>query len=120
MTIWLLGGLTKRIKKISLYKMGYYPKPYSYSRNKIKIELKLSNSATKPEVNKANEVDPSELAKLADSVSLQSDVDKLDTDKLKHCPTDQSKVSIVVDNDVLEKTNVINWLKNSMLLVVVN
>ena len=35
------------IKKILLYEMSYFPEPYSHSKNKIKIELDLSNYATK-------------------------------------------------------------------------
>ena len=34
-------------KKISLYKMSYFPEPHTYSRNKIKAELDLSNYAIK-------------------------------------------------------------------------
>ena len=35
------------IKKILLYKMSYIPKPYTHSRNRRKLELDLSNYATK-------------------------------------------------------------------------
>ena len=35
------------IKKISLYKMSYFPKPYTLIENKIKAELGLSNYAAK-------------------------------------------------------------------------
>ena len=35
------------IKKISLYKMSYFPEPYNPSENKIEVELDLSNYATK-------------------------------------------------------------------------
>ena len=44
MTKHLIVGL---IKNLSLHKMKYYPKPDSYERNKIKVELHLSNYATK-------------------------------------------------------------------------
>ena len=37
------------IKKILLYKMSYIPKPYTHSRNRRKLELVLSNYATKPD-----------------------------------------------------------------------
>ena len=34
-------------KKKLLYKMGYFPQPNSYGQKKIKVELDLSNYATK-------------------------------------------------------------------------
>ena len=42
--------IAEQIKKISLYKMCYYPKPYNQSRNKIKVELDLSNEVTKSDI----------------------------------------------------------------------
>lgn len=38
--IYLIAGL---IKRISLYKMSPYPESDSHSREKIKVELDLSN-----------------------------------------------------------------------------
>ena len=48
MKIRLITGL---IKKISLHKMSYYPKPNSPSKNKIKVELALSSYAKKKKKN---------------------------------------------------------------------
>ena len=42
------------IKKISLYKKSYFPELYTCSNNKIKVELDLSNYATKSDLTKAN------------------------------------------------------------------
>ena len=39
MIIYLIVGL---IKKILLYKMSYFPEPYTHSKNKAKVELDLS------------------------------------------------------------------------------
>ena len=64
----------------------------------------MSNYATKSEVEKAAGVDASEFAKKADLASSKSDVDKLNIDRLKTVPTVLSKLSHVVDNDVVEKT----------------
>ena len=61
----------------------------------MKIELDLSNYATKSEVKKS--VDTSQFAKRVDLSSLKSEIDKLDIDKLKPVPTDLSKLSNVVD-----------------------
>ena len=40
MTVHLIVGL---IKKILVYKMSYFPKPYIRSRKKIEVELYLPN-----------------------------------------------------------------------------
>ena len=42
--IQLIVGL---LKKISLYKMNYFSEPNTRSKNKTKVELDLSNYATK-------------------------------------------------------------------------
>ena len=42
------------IKKTILYKMGYFPEPYAYSKNKIKVELDLSWCARKSVLKKCN------------------------------------------------------------------
>ena len=42
------------LKKISLYKMSYFPKPYSQNKNKIKVELDLSHYATQSDFKKCN------------------------------------------------------------------
>ena len=36
MIIYLIVGL---IKKISLYKMSYFPEPFSHNEHKIKVDL---------------------------------------------------------------------------------
>ena len=54
------------IRKISLYKMSYFPKPYTRSKNKIKVELDLSNYATKCDSKNAAGVDASYFATKAD------------------------------------------------------
>ena len=51
------------MKKISLYKMSYYPGPSSHRRNKIKVELDLSNYATMYDVKIAVSVNKPEFAK---------------------------------------------------------
>ena len=40
--------------------MSYYPEPDSYIRNKVKVELDLSNYATKKELDYGNDVDTSD------------------------------------------------------------
>ena len=48
----------------------------------VKVELDLSNYATKADLNSATSVDTWQFANNSDLASLQSDVDELDIDKL--------------------------------------
>ena len=61
MRIVLTVGL---MKKISLYKMSYFPEPYTRSKSKIKLELHLHNSAIKSDLKNAAGVDASNLLKM--------------------------------------------------------
>ena len=61
---------------------GYFPEPKSLE-DRVKVELDLSNYATKAELKNATGVDTSKFAKKIDSADLKSNFDKLDIDKLK-------------------------------------
>ena len=82
--------------------MSYYP-PYRSSRNNIKVELDLSNYATKDDVKNITHVDVSSYATKTNLASLKTEVDKIDTDKLKAVPADLAKLSNVVKNNVVKK-----------------
>ena len=113
--------------------MIYFSEPHTHSKNKIKVELYFPNYATKSDLKNAAVVDTSDFSEKADLASLKSDVDKSDIDKLKMCqmqiknvpstssnfkskldkldvsqltPTsvDLKKLSAVVDNDFVKKT----------------
>ena len=75
----------KGIVKIS----EYFPEPKS-SGGRVKVELDLSNYATKVDLKNAAGVDTSKSAKMVDLSNLKSDIDKLDTDKLKNLPSNLS------------------------------
>ena len=60
MILLLIVGL---ITKISLDKTCYFPEPYNRSRNKIKVELDLSNYATRSDLKNATGVDTSKFVK---------------------------------------------------------
>ena len=49
----------------------------------MKVELDLSDYATKTDFKNATEIDTSSFAKKVDLASLKSDLDNLDIDKLK-------------------------------------
>ena len=81
----------------------YFP-PYG-STNNIKVELDLANYVTKDDVKNITHLDVSSYATKTNLADLKSEVDKIDTDKLKTVPTDLSKLSNVVKNDVVKKTD---------------
>ena len=74
----------------------YFPEP-KYEGGKVKVELDLSNYATKADLKNATGVDTSKFAKKVDLASLKSNVDKLDIDKLKNVPTNLSNLKSKVD-----------------------
>ena len=102
----------------------YFPKPNSLGAN-VKVEVDLSNYATKTDLKNATGVDTSSFAKKIDLANLKSDVDKLDIGKLKNVakglstlkskvdklhvdklvpvPADLSELSDLVKNDVAKK-----------------
>ena len=69
----------------------YYP-PYKCSSNNIKIELDLANYATKNDLKNITHVDVSTYASKTNLAALKTEVDKIDTDKLKIAPTDLAKL----------------------------
>ena len=54
----------------------YFPEPQSFGRT-VKVELDLSNYATKADLKNASGVDKSKFAKKVDSANLKSDADNL-------------------------------------------
>ena len=84
--------------------MSYYP-PCRSSSNNIKVKLDLTNYATKDDFKSITHVDVSSYATKTNLASLKTEVDKIDTDKLKTVPADLAKLSNVVKNDVVKKTD---------------
>ena len=78
----------------------YYP-PYKSSSNSIKVELDLTNYATKTDLKNITHTDVSSFASTTNLEALKSEVYKIDVDKLKTVPTDLSKLSNVVKNNVV-------------------
>ena len=83
--------------------MSYCPL-YKSSSNNVKIELELSNYATKTDIKNITHVDVSSFASKTNLAALKTEIDKIDTDKLKTIPADLAKLSNVVKNDVVKKT----------------
>ena len=57
----------------------------------MKVKLDFSNYTTKSDLKTATGVDTSKFSAKVDLANLKSNVDKLDTDKLKNVPTNLSK-----------------------------
>ena len=83
--------------------MSYYP-PYKSSSNNIKVELGLSNYATKNDLKNITHVDVSGFAGKTNLAALKTEVDKIDVDKLKTAPVDLAKLTNAIENDLVKKT----------------
>ena len=82
----------------------YFPKPSNHKEN-IKVEIDLSNYATKADIKNITHVDTSNFALKTNLANLKTEVDKLDIDKLVPIPNDLSKLSNVVKTDVVKKVD---------------
>ena len=65
----------------------------------------MANYATKDDVKNITHVDISSYATKTNLAALKTEVDKVDTDKLKTVPNDLAKLSNVVKNEVVKKTD---------------
>ena len=83
----------------------YFPKSYKPFGGSINVKVDLSNYATKADIKNISNVDTSSFALKTNLANLKTDVDKLDIDKLVPVPTDLSKLSNAVKNDVVKKTD---------------
>ena len=82
----------------------YYPL-YKSSGNNIKVELDLTNYATKTDLKNITHTDVSSFASKTNLAALKTEVDKIDVDKLKTVPDDLAKLSNVVKSEVVKKTD---------------
>ena len=78
----------------------YYP-PYKSSNSNVKVELDLTNYVTRTDLKNITHVDTSCYALETNLAALKTEVDKIDTDKLKTLPDDLAKLSNVVKNEVV-------------------
>ena len=85
--------------------MSQYFPSYNNSSNNVKVELDLANYATKDDVKNITHVDVSSFASKTNLAALKTEVDKIDTDKLKTVPDDLAKLSNIVKNEVVKKTD---------------
>lgn len=69
----------------------------------LSVEMNQSNYATKADLKGATHIETSTLASKAKLASFKTNVANLDVAKLKTIPADLSKLSNVVDDDVVKK-----------------
>ena len=104
--------MTKKLKvvfkienyKRVYYKMSYYL-PYKSSSNNVKVELDLTNYATKTDLKNITHVDVSNFASKTNLAALKTEVDKIDVDKLKTAPVDLAKLTNAIKNNVVKDYN---------------
>ena len=82
----------------------YFPKPYESFGGDINVKVDLSNYATKTDLKNVSHVDVSSFALKSNLASLKTEVDKADIDKLVPVAADLIKLSDVVKNNVVKKT----------------
>ena len=80
----------------------YFPKPSNHEKN-IKVEIDLSNYATKKDINDITHLDSSNFALKTNLSSIKTEVDKLDIEKSATVPVDLSKLSNAVKMKLLIK-----------------
>ena len=82
----------------------YFP-PSKRFRRDIKVQLDLSNYATKTDFKNVAHVDVSSFASKKNLASSKTEVDKLDISKLSTVPADLAKLTNKVANDLVEETD---------------
>ena len=75
----------------------YFPKQYEPFSGDIHVKVYLSNYATKIDIKNISHVDTSSFTLKSNLVSLKTEVDKLDIDKLKGLPNNLSNLKSKVE-----------------------
>ena len=74
-----------------------------FSGEGVTVELDSSNCATKADLKNATRINTSKFAKKVDLANLNSDVDKLDINKLKNVPCNLNNLKTKVDKLDVDK-----------------
>ena len=81
----------------------FFPEPYEPFDEDIIVTVDLFNYVTKTDLKNRTYVNTSSFASKTNLANLKTEIDKSDIDKLVPVPTDLSKFSNVVENDVVKK-----------------
>ena len=82
----------------------YFPKSYEPFGGDINVKVNLSSYTTKTDLKNIPHIDVSSYTLKSNLASLKTEVDKLDIDKLKPVSNNLAKISNVVRNDIVKKT----------------
>ena len=82
----------------------YFPTRYKRFNRGTNTKVDLSNYVTKTELKNISHIDVSSFALKSNLAGLNIEVDKIDADILKTVPVYQAKLSNVVKNNVVKKT----------------
>ena len=82
----------------------YFRRRYKRFDGDISVKGDLSNYATKTDLKNISHVDVSSFALKSNLANLKTEVDKINVDELKTVPVDLAKLSNVVKNDVVKKS----------------
>ena len=101
----------------------YFPKPYEAFGRDINVSVDLSNYATKKDIKNITHVDTSSFALKTNVAILKNKVDKLDINKLKILPNNLSNLKVKVDKLDIDKlvpvpvdlTKLTNVVKNEVV-----
>ena len=83
---------------------NYFRRSYKRFDGDISVKIDLSNYAIKTDLENVSHADVSSFVLKSNLGSLKTEVDKIDADKLKTVRDDLAKLSNVVKNDVIKKT----------------
>ena len=87
-----------------MYKNGsIFPKPYEPFGGDINVKVDLTNYATKADIKNISHADTSSFALKSNLLSLKTEVDKLDVDKLISLVNNLSKLKSRVDKLDIDK-----------------
>ena len=81
----------------------YFPKPYEPFGGDINVKVDLSNYATKTDLKNVTHVGTSSFALKTNLANLKTETDKLDIDKLKGFPNNSSNLKTKVDKLNIDK-----------------
>ena len=84
--------------------MSQYFPPYRSSGRNVKVELDLSSCRTKTDLKTVTHVDVSNFSLKTSLSNLKTEIDKIGIAKLTPVPDDLAKLSNLVKNDVVKKT----------------
>ena len=70
-----------------------------------RTSLRVNPHLTVDDVKNITHVDVSSFASKTNLAALKTEVDKIDTDKLKTTPADLAKLTNAIENDVVKKTD---------------